>query len=42
MTDDYTRQIEETVIEVRKDRKWRNKIMTVEQLIKDEAKLARL
>ena len=27
VTDDYTRQLEDTVIEVRKDKKWRNKLM---------------
>ena len=41
VSDDYTRQLEDTVIEVRKDKKWRNMIMTVEQLIKDESKLAK-
>ncbi|MCR5542950.1 MAG: hypothetical protein K6F55_02290, partial [Eubacterium sp.] len=40
VTDDFTREIDEAVKEVRRDKKWRKKIMTVEQLIKDEAKLA--
>ncbi len=40
VTDDFTREIDEAVNEVRRDKKWRKKIMTVEQLIKDEAKLA--
>ena len=40
VTDDFTKEIDEAVREVRKDKIWRRKIMTVEQLIKDEAKLA--
>ncbi len=40
ITDEYTRELDEAIIDVRKDKKWRKKIMTVEQLIKDEAKLA--
>ncbi|MBR6402619.1 MAG: Rpn family recombination-promoting nuclease/putative transposase [Eubacterium sp.] len=41
VTDDFTRELDETVVEVRKDKKWRNRIMTVEELIKDEAKIAK-
>ena len=41
VTDDYTRQLDDTVLEVRRDKKWRDKIMTVEELIKGEANLAR-
>ena len=41
VSDEYTKQLEDTVIEVRKDKKWRSMIMTVEQLVKDEAKLAK-
>ncbi|SNU09974.1 conserved hypothetical protein (putative transposase or invertase) [Lachnospiraceae bacterium] len=41
ISDDFTKQLDDTVIAVRQDKKWRKKIMTVEQLIKDEAKLAR-
>jgi predicted transposase/invertase (TIGR01784 family) len=38
VTDEYTRELEDTVIEVRKDKRWRKRIMTVEELIKAEAK----
>ena len=41
VTDDFTRELDDTVDEVRKSKEWRKKIMTVEQLIKDEAYLAR-
>ncbi len=41
ITDEYTKQLDDTVTEVRKDKRWRKRIMTVEQLIKDEAKLAK-
>ena len=34
-TDDYTREIDKEVIEVRNDDKWRKDIMTVEQLLED-------
>ena len=41
VTDEFTKQLDESVAEVRKDKKWRKIIMTVDQLIKDESKLAR-
>jgi len=34
-TDDYTREINKEVIELRNDNKWRESIMTIEQLLKD-------
>ena len=40
ISDDYTRELEKAVVETRKNKRWRKRIMTVEQLIKDEAKLA--
>jgi len=35
VTDDYTREIDKEVIEVRNDDKWRNNIMTIEQVLED-------
>ena len=41
ITDDFTEELENAVIDVRKDKRWSKLIMTVEQLIKDEGKLAK-
>ena len=34
-TDDYTREMEKEVIQVRNDNEWRDRIMTLEQVLKD-------
>ncbi|MCR5226525.1 MAG: Rpn family recombination-promoting nuclease/putative transposase [Eubacterium sp.] len=38
VTDDYTKELEDTVIEVKNDKKWRNAIMTVEEYAEARAK----
>ena len=40
VADSFTQELDSTVMEVRSDKRWRKRIMTLEQLIKDEAKLA--
>ena len=40
ITDEYTKELDETVIQVRQDKKWREKIMTLEEYAQATAKVA--
>ena len=40
VADSFTQELNSAVIEIREDKRWRKRLMTVEQLIKDEASLA--
>ena len=41
VTDEYTKELDETVIEVRKDERWKKRMMTVEELMNAMAKKER-
>lgn len=40
ITDEYTKELNDTVIEVRRDKRWRDKIMTLEEYAQQKAKQA--
>ena len=40
VTDDYTKELEDAVVEIRADKRWRKRIMTLEQYAKEQAKEA--
>ena len=40
VTDDYTKELDDAVVEIRADKRWRKRIMTLEQYAKEQAKEA--
>ena len=38
--DEYTKEVDEAVVEIQNDERWRESIMTVDQIIKDAANAA--